>query len=449
MNRLMTYGLGCLLGSLLIVPSWAQAQAGPFLINTHTTGSQYDPAVDIAPDGTFIATWHDVDDPFPGEEDTGIRLQRFSADGQESGASVHVNTWLRWDQVRPDIALRQDGSHVVVWDSRERTPILGDTKKYRYVKMSLFDANGGPLLEDVFVAADGVDAQRPGQTFPRVSAARGHLATAGQFVVTWAEPVPFNGGAGFQSDIYARRFASDGSPLGAAFRVNSTTAKDQERPDVLMWDDGRFVIAWDSHAQDSSQRTVMAQVYDAAGVPLGPEIALPSDTSGGQCCVRLGEASAAAILAQPRFFAVWDEEDDASPTLQRSIQGRVFSGGGLGLTPQFRISPTSGARHQGYPAISQRNDDDRAVVTWQEYSADGSDRDILGRIIDVQGAVVGAPFCVSEDPPTGDGFDQEEPAMARNGDDVVVVWRSWAEDGDQLGVFGRQLSLTHLPGSCP
>ena len=68
---------------------------------------------------------------------------------------------------------------------------------------------------------------------------------AGDFVVVWEGAGETDAGG-----IHARRFAADGTPLGAAFQVNApaNAVAFQHQPDVAMAPDGRFVVAWSSTA---------------------------------------------------------------------------------------------------------------------------------------------------------------------------------------------------------
>ena len=67
--------------------------------------------------------------------------------------------------------------------------------------------------------------------------------------------------------IYAQRYNAAGAPQGSEFRVNTTTAGNQNHPSVAMDADGDFVVAWASYPLDRSAFGIYAQRYNAAGVP--------------------------------------------------------------------------------------------------------------------------------------------------------------------------------------
>lgn len=101
----------------------------------------------------------------------------------------------------------------------------------------------------------------------------------GSYVVTWAQETAPAG----PSDVYARRHAADGTPLGAAFRVNSHLPGDQSRPALGMNRySGDFVIVWQSNAQDGDAYGIYGQRYAADGTPLGGEFRVNARTEGDQ-----------------------------------------------------------------------------------------------------------------------------------------------------------------------
>ena len=90
----------------------------------------------------------------------------------------------------------------------------------------------------------------------------------GGFVVTWTSTE--GDGAG-DYGIRAQRFDPTGARLGAEFSVNTFTTSYQEQARVSGAPDGRFVVVWESAAQDGSSYGVFGQRYDATGARAGAE----------------------------------------------------------------------------------------------------------------------------------------------------------------------------------
>ncbi|HRC84896.1 MAG TPA: hypothetical protein PK413_04740, partial [Thermoanaerobaculia bacterium] len=95
-------------------------------------------------------------------------------------------------------------------------------------------SSGQPLGEAVALGL----LNREANSLPSVAA-----APDGRFVVAWARYAEEDG----LLDVYARRFDSDGTPLGPEFRVNQITLSDQTDATVAMDAQGNFVVAWSSY----------------------------------------------------------------------------------------------------------------------------------------------------------------------------------------------------------
>ena len=111
------------------------------------------------------------------------------------------------------------------------------------------------------------------------------MDAAGDFVITWQSNQQDGPGTGW--DVYAQRYNAAGSALGGEFRVNTTTAQDQINPSVAVDGAGDFVIAWQSQGQDGGGWGVYAQRYDATGAALGGEFRVNTTTAQDQQ-IRLG-----------------------------------------------------------------------------------------------------------------------------------------------------------------
>ena len=71
------------------------------------------------------------------------------------------------------------------------------------------------------------------------------------------------------NDVYARRFAADGTSQGEDFLVNEALAAFAESrncADVALADDGSFVVVW-QHDNCFSTIDVMARRFDSTGEP--------------------------------------------------------------------------------------------------------------------------------------------------------------------------------------
>ncbi|MEM9991422.1 MAG: S8 family serine peptidase, partial [Bacteroidota bacterium] len=164
-------------------------------------------AVDMNDNGDFVATWvayEGSDDP----NDINILAQRYNSTGIAVGDSILVNSRAANTQSKPDVALANDGSFIITWESED----------------------------------------------PQ--------------------------GIGFNYNIYARRFDSNGQALTSDFLVNTYTNDDQSSPSISLFEDGRYAIAWTSEGQDGYEEGIFAKLYDNNNNPIPTGITDNDSTNG-------------------------------------------------------------------------------------------------------------------------------------------------------------------------
>ena len=84
-----------------------------FRVNTTTNGDQTHPAVAAFGDGGFIVVWTGLD-----ADRTGVFFQRYDATGNAVGSETLANSTTSDRQEQPDVAVADDGSFGIVWQSR-------------------------------------------------------------------------------------------------------------------------------------------------------------------------------------------------------------------------------------------------------------------------------------------------------------------------------------------
>ena len=104
------------------------------------------------------------------------------------------------------------------------------------------------------------------------------MDASGNFVIVWESQNQDGSGWG----VYAQRFAASGNKVRSEFRVNTTTASDQENPVVAMSPGGSFVVVWASGGQDGSGWGIFGQRYSSLGLPVGGEFKINTYTSNDQ-----------------------------------------------------------------------------------------------------------------------------------------------------------------------
>ena len=397
LRRMRSWGPAVL---LLAGASSAAAQVrrgGEFAVHEHTTGPQNDPAIASAGNGRFIIAWNDH-----GATDgstSAIRARRFGADGQPLGPSFQVNTYTTGYQLGSEVASDAAGNVIVVWTSPQDGSGSG-------VYARRFDTSGNPVGAAEFrVNAVTTDFQ----FIPRVaSSGDGFVVTwtsrhdggysifarrynaaglpttpsdivvnaspttfeadasvagdaAGNFVVTW-----WGSGAGDGQGIFARRFDSAGTPLGAEFRVNSYVTGYQVDPYVAAAANGEFMIVWTNDSQDGHFGGVIGRRYDASGTPLGPDFIVNVETLQSQT------AESVAVDGQGNFIVTWSSFDGS----YTDVFARRYDVSGAGGVP-FQVN-TFTTNTQSASRVAADSDGD-FVVTWHSFNQDGSQHSVFAQ----------------------------------------------------------------------
>lgn len=290
-----------------------------FLVNSYTPSPQFSPAVAMAPDGRFVATW--ASGPTGGTDSSAasIQGQLYDSSGAAVGGQFQVNTETTGRQVTPSVAMDHSGRFMVTWSS--------EAAGGQDIQMQRYGSDGTPLGSEVRVNDSAVGLHYD----PSVTA-----EPDGDFVVTWDSGVS----VGDDSDGYSiqgKRFASDGTPRGAQFQVNSDTPGYQYYSSVAVAPDGRFTVTWESDSTAGGYG-IMGRRFASDGNPVGGDFQINSLTANGQYSTEVG------MDAQGRFTVVWQsygslgtDSDGSSIQLQRYDA----DGTPLGAQAQVNVVETS------------------------------------------------------------------------------------------------------------
>jgi hypothetical protein len=185
------------------------------------------------------------------------------------------------------------------------------------------------------------------------------VADDGKFVVVWQSAAQDGSGGG----IFGRRFDSGGTAQAAEFRANSYTPGDQVDPAVAADQNGDFVVSWSSFGQDGSALGVFARRFDAAGVPQGPDFGVNRYTAGNQ------DASGVAMDDDGAFIVTWTSESQDGSL--GGVFARRFDAAGLASSDEIQVN-TYTVDAQADSAIGLSGDGALAVVAWESAEQDGS-----------------------------------------------------------------------------
>lgn len=230
--------------------------------------------------GNFQVVWA-AEGPLT--ESTDIYLRRYTAQGQDLGAAVRVNTFTTGVQSNPAIATAANGQFVVVWMS------LGQDGSATGIYGQRFDASGQAIGDEIEIPTTTLGVQAE----PDVA-----IDDQGRFVVVWSTSGTPDGYA-----IYAQRFHANGQRDGLEFQVSTfPIATNQAFPSVGSDKDGNLQFAWQRYLMSDYQvETRFYPVGDVASAVTvvarangGPAPVLGKSRNGRSVITWMGDTSISA-----------------------------------------------------------------------------------------------------------------------------------------------------------
>jgi len=238
----------------------------------------------VQSNGDFVVTW--ASDTQDGAAH-GIFAQRFASDGSPAGVEFAVNSYTGGNEFYPSIAALSNDGFVVTWQGSHD----GDASGVFARRFSSTGAAVGTEFQvNTYTSAD--------QILPALTG-----GIAGDFTVVWASGSGF---VGSDNDVFAQRYASDGSPLGAEFLVNAFTPGSQRVADIDVHPNGDFVIVYDAgsfmggYDQDGSYQGIFGRQFASSGTPVGAEFQVNTYTTGFQL------VPSVASQGNGAFVVVWN-----------------------------------------------------------------------------------------------------------------------------------------------
>ena len=179
------------------------AIGGEFVVNSYTTGDQFDPIVTANADGGFIAAWEAANQD---GDSGGVFARQFDSAGTPIGDEFAVNTYTTGNQFDGRPIFQDDGSYVIVWVSRHQ------------------DGEGSGVFGQHYSSpTEPIGSEFQVNTYTTSAQAGITIAPVGSFVVGWYSEGQDGDGRG----IFAQRFETEtvavcGDPNGGG--VTATDA---------------------------------------------------------------------------------------------------------------------------------------------------------------------------------------------------------------------------------
>lgn len=311
-------------------------------------------------------------------------------------------------QQNPDVARAGSGAAVIVWAGKGDDPDLLEVMARRY------DSRGEPVGPPFRVN----QAAHLRQYKPRVA-----MAADGSFVVVWLSEAD-----GLEVQIYARRYAADGTPLGAAFRVSAPNRSvNTTALDIGMNATGQAVIVWSRRQSlgglaKLDMRTIVAR-------RLSPDGELSEEFRAAANPLPHLRSPAVDVAPNGSFAIVW--HSDSSTNLTTGIFARFYRANGRPFGPlPRRISPLrTDVAAVDTPRIAY-GPKSNFVIAWTGYAANTKPVSVFLRRYGPNRRALGPAQQI------GEGLSQPSIAIDANNQLTLVAVKN-----------GRNIVLRRLSGS--
>ncbi len=212
--------------------------------------------------------------------------------------------------------------------------------------------------------------------------------------------------------------------LGYEFQLNTYTSQTQTAPYVSSNGDG-YVVIWQS-TQGGSAYNVIGQKIDAAGNAQGGEFQINTATG-------VYSASSASASNGQDYLVTWQGGDNND----YGICAQVVDASGSLQGSEFGVNTYTTAAQADVAVASNGQN---YLVTWDSYGQDGSQHGIYGQLVNSSGTPQGTEFQVN----TYTDLYQRDPAVASNGQNYLVAWASYGQEGvtPSDGVYAQLIDAT-------
>lgn len=352
---------------------------------------QYWPNCARAKDGSFIATW--VDKRI--NDDYNIFAQRFSPGGSALGNNFQVNTDAGDAfQLRPVVSIDAVGGFKIAWE---------DNRNSEWdIFIQLFQNDGSPIGNNFIVQGN---PQGTGQRNARTSG-----DPLGDFVICWEDD------RNDYADVYARRYAFNGNPIGDCFKVNDdTTGQYQYNARVCMDDNGDFRIVWQDHRMGWNG-DVFAQSYLNDGTAVADNLKVNDDAGSEN-----QQWPSLAVDGNGNMIFAWVDDRDFNST----IYAQRFSASGTALGDNFKVVDDSlGNLYTIEPSVAASQNSE-FIITWADLR-NGYCFEIYAQRFSADGIPQGNNFQVSN---SGACMKYSPVVAYKENGNFIIVWNDADEGG--------------------
>jgi hypothetical protein len=321
---------------------------GDITANKISAGQQCDPAIAMAPNGSFVIVWTDDNDENGLYQ---IYAAGFDASGDKRWGDITVNKKSAGQQEHSDIAMADDGSFVVVWmDDSDENGVF-------QIYAAGFNSNGSKKWGDITVNKNSGGQQRN----PDID-----MAGNGSFVVVWED----DNNANDIYQIYAAGFNANGTKKWNDITVNENSKGQQINPSVAVSVDGSFVVCWQDDSNENEVYQIYAAGFNSNSSKRWGDITVNKNSAGQQ------HSPTVKMATNGYSYIAWNDKNE-------NIQCTSFNNLGEKQFEDLKINQTINTLYYFGPKIAIHNTTNRMAVVWGTMSSGKYHTDIYGRLFNI------------------------------------------------------------------
>ena len=272
---------------LRVIDSAGVFKTGDVLVNTYAAQQQIKPSVAVLNDGNVVVVWSSL-----GQDGSmlGVYGRVFSSDGVPLGGEFRVNEQTEYNQRDPQVAALSNGGFVISWITEEPRQLVEEnhsvSRHLVRVVGRLYNGNGEPQGGELLFSGDASVCANPALV----------AVSSGGFVAGWTQMD--SGNPTNNWDVVIRSFDSQGQPVNGSQIANTYRVGDQFGVSLASQGDRLFAV-WTSLRQDGSYEGVFGRFFNLAGVPQSDEMQVNTTAISSQI------QPVVAADGASRFLVVW------------------------------------------------------------------------------------------------------------------------------------------------
>ncbi len=239
--------------------------------------------------------------------------------------------------------------------------------------------------------------------------------------------------AGNDSDIYAQRVGSNGTPLGALILLETSALTFATNPTVAYaYATNTWFVAWQQSSGLTGSISILGP-FDIVGRPVSSlgavgSLSVVSDNAANE--VDVDSWSPRTTIVSSRVVLVWSEQGSGI----RSAQLSVLLDSTVTVNSHAIVSNSA---NDSRPAVA-RGGTSRSIIAWQRSSAFNQMSDIYGRMIDVLGNPILNEFGIATEPL----LNESDPDIDGNGEIFAVTFEAVPTSELTGNIHCQQISLS-------